>query len=134
MIDLDHLKGLNDTYGHAAGDEVLHQLGILLGTQIRGSDIVCRFGGDEFVMILPEASLKVTLERAEGLRLEAKELTVLFGGLTVEVITLSIGVAVFPNHGTTRLPLLAAVDAAMYRAKREGRNRVAAAEDVKQGP
>lgn len=132
MLDLDHFKHINDTYGHAAGDTVLHYLGASLQAHIRGSDIACRYGGDEFILILPEASLEVTWERAERLCLDAKDLNVLYNGLLLETVSLSLGVAVFPDHGSTRLPLLAAADTSLYRAKIEGRNRVVAARDVKQ--
>jgi len=124
MLDVDHFKRINDTYGHAAGDAVLQELGPLLKGHIRMSDIACRYGGEEFVLILPEASLEVTRRLAEHLRQDAKLLTVSFNGMLMETVTLSLGVAAFPEHGSNQVSLLAAVDAALYRAKMEGRNRV----------
>jgi diguanylate cyclase (GGDEF)-like protein len=131
MLDLDHFKRINDTYGHAAGDTVLHELGPALKAYIRGSDIACRYGGEEFVLILPEASLEVTRQRAERLRQDAEKRKVSYNGMLLEPVTFSIGVAAFPEHGSSYLTLLTAVDAAMYRAKIEGRNRVNLAGDEK---
>ncbi len=133
MLDIDHFKDFNDSYGHAAGDVVLQALGASLIASIRGSDIACRYGGEEFVLILPEASLEATRQRAERLRLDAKKLKLSHSGMLLETVTLSLGVAAFPEHGSSRLPLLAAADAAMYRAKDEGRDRVVAAQDLKKG-
>ena len=133
MLDIDHFKDFNDSYGHAAGDVVLHALGASLIASIRGSDIACRYGGEEFVLILPEASLEATRQRAERLRLDVKKLELSYSGMLLETVTLSLGVAAFPEHGSSCLPLLAAADAAMYRAKDEGRDRVVAAQDLKKG-
>ncbi len=132
MIDIDHFKRFNDLYGHATGDELLRQLGALFLSHIRGSDVACRFGGEEFVIILPEASLETTRERAEYLRQITRQILVYYQGLVVEMVTLSLGVAAFPLHGLSGKALLKAADAALYRAKDEGRDRVviAAAESV----
>ncbi|MDO9085240.1 MAG: GGDEF domain-containing protein [Anaerolineaceae bacterium] len=132
MLDLDHFKRINDTYGHPAGDVALQALGSLLKANIRVSDIACRYGGEEFVLILPEASLEVTRQRAERLCLNVKKLNVSYNELLLEPITLSLGVAAFPEHGSTYMSLLSAVDAAMYHAKNEGRDRVVVARDEKQ--
>ena len=129
MLDLDHFKRINDTYGHAAGDAVLREIGAFLKAHIRRSDIACRYGGEEFVLILPEASLEVTRLRAESLRQDAEDLKVLYNGRNLETVTLSLGVAAFPEHGSSYLPLLSAADTAMYSAKKEGRNRVVVAGD-----
>ena len=117
MLDIDHFKHFNDSYGHAAGDEVLKALGASLKASIRGSDIACRYGGEEFVVIQPEASLEVTRQRAERLRQDAKKLKLSHSGMLLGTVTLSLGVAAFPEHGSSGLPLLAAADAALYRAE-----------------
>jgi len=127
MIDLDHFKKFNDTYGHEAGDLVLRETAAFLLRSVRAEDIVCRFGGEEFVVILPLAELKVTLARAERIRSHLRELSVFHQGQSVGVITASVGVAELPQHGATAKELLEAADAALYRAKREGRDRVAVA-------
>jgi diguanylate cyclase (GGDEF)-like protein len=124
MADIDHFKPFNDNHGHAAGDAVLVQVGNFLRTHVRASDIVCRYGGEEFLLILPEATPKITLTRAESMRADAGRLHVRHEGQVLESVTLSLGVAMYPEHGFTGDTLLAAADAAMYRAKREGRDRV----------
>lgn len=125
MMDLDHFKVYNDTFGHNAGDDLLSALGNLVKNQIRGEDIACRYGGEEFVLIIPGAVIEVALERAELLRLAVKEMHVNHRGL--KPITLSLGVAIYPLHGETGLDLIRAADSALYRAKREGRDLVMAA-------
>jgi len=124
MIDLDHFKNFNDTYGHDAGDAVLRETGASLTKGIRAEDFVCRFGGEEFVVILPTADLEASSARAERLRLKMKELTVLHHGKSMGMLTISVGVAVFPEHGTSPKELMAAADAALYGAKRNGRDQV----------
>src|SRR2546422_5981503 len=121
---LDRFTRLNDTFGHEAGDTLLRELGEFLRSRTRGEDIACRYGGEEFVVILSEASIEVTQQRAEQLREEFKFLTVQHRGQTLGALTLSVGVAVFPEHGTTVEDILHAVDTALYRAKAEGRDRV----------
>jgi diguanylate cyclase (GGDEF)-like protein len=116
-----------DSYGHAAGDLLLQQLGDSLRRHVRESDIACRYGGEEFTLILPEASLEVTRERAEHLRLEARQIRIQAKGQVLDAITLSLGVAVFTDHGATGAAILAAADSALYRAKRDRRDRVVAA-------
>lgn len=128
MVDVDNLKRFNDTWGHAAGDEILRELGSLLLRQVRGEDIVCRYGGDEFIIVLPDASREVTRERAELICEYAKLFHLQFEGQKLTAVTLSLGVAISPEHGTTSTTILRAVDAALYRAKREGRSRVVEAE------
>jgi diguanylate cyclase (GGDEF)-like protein/PAS domain S-box-containing protein len=125
MMDLDHFKEYNDTFGHSAGDELLSALGILLKSQIRGEDIACRYGGEEFLVILPGARMEIALERAENLRLAVKEMHLHFQGL--KPTSLSLGVAVYPDHGDTGLQLIRSADAALYQAKQAGRDRVMAA-------
>ncbi len=124
MLDLDHFKHFNDTYGHEAGDTLLRELGRFLQAHIRREDIACRYGGEEFILIMPEAWLDVTRERAEWLREEIKKLTVKFHGQVLGALTLSLGVAIFPQHAATASSLLRASDVALYRAKAEGRDRL----------
>jgi diguanylate cyclase (GGDEF)-like protein/PAS domain S-box-containing protein len=127
MLDVDDFKHFNDTWGHAAGDEILRELGSLLLRQVRGEDIACRYGGDEFIIILPDASHEVTRERAELICEYAGMFHLQFEGQSLAPVTLSLGVAVFPEHGTTSTGILRAVDAALYRAKHDGRGRVVVA-------
>jgi diguanylate cyclase (GGDEF)-like protein/PAS domain S-box-containing protein len=124
LLDVDDFKSFNDTYGHAAGDAILQELGSLLLKHVRGEDIPCRYGGDEFILVLPDASLGVTRERADFLRENAGNLQVLFEGKTLDPVSLSLGVAVFHEHGSTSASLLKAADAALYRAKQEGKGLV----------
>jgi len=128
MIDIDHFKSFNDAHGHAAGDALLRELGRFLQSRIRLEDVACRYGGEEFILIMPDATLEVAQRRAEQLRAEAKELRVRDAGLIIEGITLSLGVALYPLHAQETDTLLRAADAALYRAKQEGRNRVVVAE------
>jgi diguanylate cyclase (GGDEF)-like protein/PAS domain S-box-containing protein len=128
MLDVDNLKQFNDSWGHTAGDEILRELGNLLLRQVRGEDIACRYGGDEFILILPDASSEVTRERAEKICEYAQEFHLQFEGQSLAAVALSLGVAVFPEHGTTSMGILRAVDAALYRAKHRGRGRVVVAE------
>lgn len=124
MIDIDKFKPFNDTYGHDAGDAILQALGRYIQYSIRGDDVACRYGGDEFVLILPQASLKDTVRRAQGLSEGLKQLFIDQGGLRLGGITVSMGVAAFPEHGETLEMLLRAADRALYRAKEQGRDRV----------
>lgn len=128
MIDIDHFKRFNDTLGHAAGDALLRALGKFLLQNIRRSDIVCRYGGEEFLLILPETSLGIAVQRAETLCEKVKKLQVEHENRLLEHITLSLGVAVFPDNGETMDAIIKAADTALYRAKEEGRNRVCVAE------
>ena len=128
MLDLDHFKTFNDTYGHDAGDSVLREAAAFVAKSVRSEDTLCRYGGEEFVVILPTATLEGAQIRAEAIRSKLRELTVLHQGQTLGTITVSIGVSAFPNHGASPRELLAAADAALYTAKREGRDRVAVAE------
>lgn len=124
MFDIDHFKEFNDLSGHDGGDALLRELGVFLKKSIRGGDIVCRFGGEEFVAVLPGADLEETRLRAEELRKGVKKLLVYHLGKLLGKCTISLGVAVFPEHGFTRDELLKNADDALYRAKNEGRDRV----------
>ena len=128
MLDVDHFKRFNDTYGHAAGDAVLKALGALLNDNIRHEDIACRFGGEEFVIIMPGASQKDACKRAESLRYQVEtEVRLEFGDRMLPPVTISLGVATWPNNKVPPIALLDCADTALYQAKNRGRNRVAVA-------
>lgn len=124
MLDVDYFKRFNDTFGHNAGDMVLRELGTFLHKQIRNSDIACRYGGEEIMLLLPEASTDVAKSRAETIREGVKHILVGHHSQVFDALTVSLGVATFPEHGKTPETLIAAADAALYRAKKEGRDRV----------
>ena len=124
MIDLDHFKRFNDTFGHDAGDSLLRELGQLLRTKLRQSDISCRYGGEEFVLILPDSSLADTQQRVEQIRGLIKELTIRHGRELLGTISVSAGIAAAPEHGSTAAELLRAADNALYAAKQAGRDCV----------
>ena len=128
MVDIDHFKEFNDAHGHAAGDAILCEVGRLLQNQIRVEDIACRYGGEEFLLIMPGASIAETWDRAGQLRREVKELQIEHEGRLIGEITLSAGVAVYPEHGSTQDSLMRAADAALYHAKQHGRDQVVLAE------
>lgn len=132
VIDVDHFKRFNDTFGHAAGDTLLAAFGKLLAGSFRHEDIVCRFGGEEFVVLLPYAGLEDTARRADELRVAISRLKLQHQGTALGPITASLGVAAFPVHGHDEATLIGAADAALYEAKHAGRNRVvtAAAPDL----
>ena len=123
MIDIDYFKLVNDTYGHQAGDEVLKQLGAILVQEMRGSDLACRYGGEEFLVLFPNMSLQAAEARAEQYRQKVENASLGFGEFQISM-RLSIGVAGFPGHATTPDGLIQAADRALYEAKRQGRNRV----------
>ena len=127
MLDLDHFKRFNDTFGHEAGDVLLRKLGNFLKQHLRGGDIACRYGGEEFALILPEVSPGNLLRRAEQLREGIKHLSLPYQGTELETLTMSLGIAMFPTHGATGQRVLNAADAALYEAKRTGRDRVVVA-------
>ncbi len=127
LLDLDHFKNYNDTYGHEAGDTVLRETAALLSKNVRSEDFVCRFGGEEFVVVLPTADLQGARARAERLCARMRELTIIQQGKLLGMITISVGVAEFPRHGLSPKELMAAADRALYEAKRGGRDRVAVA-------
>jgi diguanylate cyclase (GGDEF)-like protein len=128
MLDLDHFKKFNDTFGHEAGDAVLRETASFLVRSIRAEDFVCRYGGEEFVVVLPTADLHAAEARAQRIRAKLRDLVIMHNGRSLGLITASIGVAALPHHGTGEKELLQAADAALYRAKREGRDRVAVAD------
>jgi len=127
-IDFDHFKKVNDSYGHAAGDLVLSTASRVLGDSIRGVDSVGRFGGEEFVVVLPEMGQAEALDTAERLRQSIRHKPVILETGDCVLVTVSIGVAVYPVHGTSVEELSAEADKAMYRAKMQGRDCVAIAQ------
>jgi diguanylate cyclase (GGDEF)-like protein len=128
MFDIDNFKSFNDTAGHDAGDKVLQALADLLKAQIREEDIACRFGGEEFILILPEMTLDKVKERAEDLRSRTQSLVLNHKDKPLGPITISLGVAVFPLHGVTAEVLIKSADKALYHAKKSGKNRVVVSE------
>ena len=129
MLDVDYFKRFNNTYGHATGDVILREMGSLLLKQVRTDDISSRIGGDEFVVILPDASREVTRKRAEVLWEYAHHFQVQFDSKILDKISLSLGIAVYPKDGSTSVTVLKAADNALYRAKHEGRDRVVMANE-----
>ncbi|MCX6564181.1 MAG: GGDEF domain-containing protein [Candidatus Aminicenantes bacterium] len=123
MLDIDHFKKLNDTHGHEAGDLVLITLGNLLSAGTRKSDICCRFGGEEFVVILPDAAIGVAIRRAENWCQTFASQEIAFGEERLQA-TFSGGISSFPEDGETAEEVLRKADEALYRAKAEGRNRL----------
>ncbi len=128
MIDLDNFKYYNDKFGHEAGDLLLKELGVLLKSNVRAEDIACRYGGEEFTLIMPEGNSSVTLQRAEFFREAIQRINLQYRGNALGPITASMGVAVVPDHGRTASDLVAAADRALYRSKNAGRDRVTLAE------
>lgn len=127
MFDLDHFKQFNDDYGHEAGDEALRHVGRILNRHFRGSDVVCRYGGEEFVVLMPGAPMAEALVRAETLRHLIAGEPVVVGHQPLAHLTISGGVACWPDTTDQFDALMRAADAALYQAKRTGRNRVEAA-------
>ncbi|MDQ3813913.1 MAG: diguanylate cyclase [Armatimonadota bacterium] len=124
MLDIDHFNLFNQMYGREAGDALLRELGGLLRQQTRRSDLACRYGGEEFILILPEASLENTFRKAERLRHAVKEIMLQHHPQAMEPITISLGVASFPDNGATGEAVLRAADTALHRAKLDGCDRV----------
>lgn len=124
LLDLDHFRSCNETHGHLAGDLVLRSMAVLLQGFRRGSDVPCRYGGDEFVLIMPHATAAAAVTRLDPLSGRLAAIGVHHEGRLLPPVTASIGVAEFPTHGATGTAVLNAADAALYRAKRAGRNRI----------
>jgi diguanylate cyclase (GGDEF)-like protein len=124
MLDIDHFKRLNDTYGHDVGDTVLRRVAKFLQNNTRSEDIACRYGGEEFTLVLPGATVEHTRQRAEALREGIARLRMSHQGRPLESITVSLGVAVFLDHGHLADELIKAADQALFQAKHHGRNRV----------
>jgi diguanylate cyclase (GGDEF)-like protein len=124
LFDIDHFKRFNDTWGHEAGDLVLKSVADVIRQNVRGSDIACRYGGEEFIVILSESTRTVALQRAETIRQDIEKLELMFGDKPLDRVTASFGVALYPTHADNAEALVRAADDALYRAKDSGRNRV----------
>ncbi len=131
LFDLDHFKKFNDRFGHNAGDATLREVSTFVQKNSRAEDILCRYGGEEFLLVLSDCSSKALIERAEQIREGVKQLRLEHEQRPLGDITLSIGVALFPDHGRTLEELFQAADAALYQAKRAGRDRVAVADPLR---
>lgn len=127
FIDLDHFKRFNDTFGHAAGDLVLRSIAELFCKVFRVDDVICRYGGEEFGIILPESSTENAAIRANALRGLTKKLQIQYKNQTLGMVTLSVGVATFPEHGSTAEELLKVADQCLYKSKSAGRDMVTVA-------
>jgi len=127
MGDIDHFKRFNDTHGHQAGDEALRVVATTMKEGLREVDKVCRYGGEEFVLILPECDAKATQIAAERIRAAIENLDILLDGGQTARVTISMGIATFPNHAAAPEALLKAADSALYESKEQGRNRVTTA-------
>jgi diguanylate cyclase (GGDEF)-like protein len=125
LLDLDHFKSINDRYGHQAGDEVILQLAKMLAAESRQEDVPCRYGGEEFMLLLPKMPLAIAQLRAEEWRRKFSGLTIDAGDQRIGQ-TVSIGIAEFPAHGRTAEALIECADLALYQAKSAGRDRVIA--------
>ena len=124
MLDVDHFKRFNDTFGHEAGDTVLREIAAVFSGAVRTEDIACRYGGEEFVMILPEIPRSTAQDRAESIRRAVSELRLRLDAGSIRKVTISIGVAMYPENGESARALLRVADRHLYTAKRLGRNRV----------
>lgn len=129
MLDLDHFKTFNDTFGHAAGDEVLKAVAQVFVSSVRAEDVACRYGGEEFTIILPDLTAQVALQRAESIRRAVERLQVPIGRDRMAEVSVSIGVAMYPADGEAGDALLHRADMALYAAKRRGRNQVVAQQE-----
>ena len=124
FIDIDHFKRFNDSYGHDAGDLVLQVFAKALTNFFRGGDIICRYGGEEFALVLPDSSLKDAERRGNDLRAEIKKLSITHRNTVLDPITFSVGLAAFPEHGTTAEELFRVADKCLYDSKTQGRDRI----------
>jgi len=133
MFDLDRFKSINDRYGHLCGDTVLAEVGAKMRASLRSSDLKCRYGGEEFLILLPETPVDGAHRAAETLRRELADLQIQWNGRVIR-ITSSFGVACARPNELDPTPLIARADEALYRAKREGRNSVRVSADAPSVP
>jgi diguanylate cyclase (GGDEF)-like protein len=124
MADVDHFKEFNDRFGHDAGDLVLKRIAETIRTSVRKGDVVCRYGGEEFLVLLHSADVTVARARAEAIQAAVKTLSVSFRGQPLASVTMSFGIATFPDHADDGTALVTAADAALYAAKHAGRDQV----------
>ncbi|MDQ7082195.1 MAG: diguanylate cyclase [Aquificota bacterium] len=128
MLDIDDFKGINDTYGHVVGDEVLKRIASVLKTSVRESDTLYRYGGEEFAVLCPETDKRGAYELAERIRKRVKDTRIEIKGDGLVYVTVSLGIASFPDDTEDPLELLSVTDISLYKAKREGKNRTAVLE------
>jgi diguanylate cyclase (GGDEF)-like protein len=124
MLDVDHFKRFNDTFGHPAGDAVLKELAQIFRASIREEDVACRYGGEEFTILLPDSTVTGACERAESILQAVANLRLTLETQVYTDLTISIGIAFYPNDGATAELLLRRADEALYHSKRNGRNRL----------
>ena len=124
LLDIDHFKMFNDLHGHDAGDEVLRELGAVLGEAVRSNDIACRYGGEELLLVLPECNAATAQARLEQICLKIKQKKLVFGGRLLQTVTISAGVAQLSDELSSADELITAADRALYAAKRAGRDRI----------
>lgn len=124
MIDIDHFKRCNDTFGHAAGDAVLSAVAKYMLSLIRGEDMLCRYGGEEFVLVQAKASAEAVMQRAEKFREGTRSLDIVHDRQRIGPVTVSIGISMFPDHAASSGALLQVADVALYKAKNAGRDQV----------
>jgi diguanylate cyclase (GGDEF)-like protein len=126
MADLDHFKRFNDNFGHEAGDRVLQEVAVVLLDSFRREDIVCRYGGEELLVIVPELEREEATARAKAVRENIHQIRIQHQHQLLGAVTASFGVAAYPNDAKTQAELLRKADVALYQAKRSGRDRVVA--------
>jgi diguanylate cyclase (GGDEF)-like protein len=126
MIDIDNFKALNDSHGHQKGDLALERVGALLNRVVRSGDIACRYGGEEFVIIMPTASFGNTIKRGKEIKAQFESMPIPVGTDQQAFLTISLGISCYPMHGSDRDTILNNADQALYKAKRLGKNRVVA--------
>ena len=124
IIDIDHFKKFNDTYGHEAGDNALKIVAGILQKQFRESDLVCRYGGEEFVVVMPGATSEAAMDKASQLSSAVRDVAIIHREKDLGALTVSVGVASWPESGEKPLQILTLADRALYRAKEAGRNRI----------
>jgi diguanylate cyclase (GGDEF)-like protein len=124
LLDIDHFKDYNDNFGHQAGDEVLREIGTMLKNAVRASDIVCRYGGEEFLIVFVDSPAAAALPRLDRICLDIKQRQYVYQGNNLPRVTLSVGVAEYPHHGRSVDGLIRSADRALYAAKKAGRDRI----------
>jgi diguanylate cyclase (GGDEF)-like protein len=133
ILDVDYFKRINDVFGHGAGDMALREIARVLSHNLRKSDIACRYGGEEFALVLPDSNIASTLRRVEEICVRIRSLDLRHGGQLLGLVTMSAGAATAPEHGLTAERLLRAADEALYTAKQAGRDQVVACESRNPG-
>ena len=129
MIDIDRFKEINDRHGHLAGDHVIREIGSILKSRCREEDIICRYGGDEFVIVLPRTSQEQAIQVAQRIKNSVSDLVFNPGTKNEFKTTVSMGIAMFPNEGDSSQKLLQSADQSLYAAKRGGRDKIEISSD-----